>query len=83
MLFNSQSNPEGKLFSLSVDEEVEVKKNNFPKVTLGESGIYGNKTQHCVTPSPIVNSEQLSRESSVVKPEDKEAANLGASLSSP
>lgn len=33
-------------------------------------------------PSPIVNHEQLSRES-VVRPEDKEAANLGASLSSP
>lgn len=56
----------GSYYLHSIDEEVEVRKNNFPKVTLGESGIYGSKTQLCVTPSPIVSLEQLSRESVVM-----------------
>lgn len=53
----------GSYYLHSIDEEVEVRKNNFPKVTLGISGIYESETQLCVTPSPIVNLEQPSRES--------------------
>lgn len=35
-----------------IGEEDEVRKSNFPKVTLEESGIYGTETQLCVTPRP-------------------------------